>query len=82
MAVRALDMDRDGRINRAEFKHLRSLLALPKLHEMGLAKETFVQWHGSGDDRHDEHTFAHADRDSSGRLSRNEYDTFRSHNDL
>ena len=82
VAFHALDMDHDGRINRAEFQNLKSLLTLPKLHQLGMSKDTFVQWHGSDDHDHNKQTFANADHDDSGRLSRKEYDLFRSRNEL
>ena len=83
VAFHALDMDHDGRINRMEFQHLKSLLTpLPQLHQLGMSKDTFVQWHGGDDSEHNERTFADADQDGSGWLSRKEYDHYRSRTEL
>jgi hypothetical protein len=83
-AFKALDRDRDGLLNRVEFKHLSLLLTdLPKLHEMGMDRRTFIKRHAQGETLEDaEMKFSGVDENGNGRLSKVEYQRFRNRNEL
>ena len=83
-AFKALDRDRDGLLNRAEFKDLSLLLTdMPKLHQMGMDLRTFVKRHAQGETPDDaERKFATVDQSGNGRLSKVEYQRFRDINEL
>ena len=83
-AFKVLDRDRDGLLDRAEFKQLTLLLTdMPKLHEMGMDSRTFIKRHAQGETPDDaEAKFATVDHNGNGRLSKVEYQRFRDRNEL
>ena len=83
-AFNALDLNRDGKVDRAEFKHLAPLLTdLPKMHELGMTEPTFAKRHARGDTAEESaRAFARADHDGNGRISMKEYQHFQESKEL
>lgn len=56
---------------------------MPKLHEMGMDRQTFMKRHTQGETPEDaELKFATVDHNGNGRISKVEYERFRDRNEL